>query len=191
MEKSELQTIKKCKKGQLEEFGYLYNLYVKKIYSFVFYRVNSKEVTEDLTSQIFIKALEKINKFSIDAGASFQAWLYTIARNTVIDYYRRQKDVKNIDDVFGLSFSNYEEKKYDQKDSLKKIKNFLENFNQEQREIIIMRIWDGLSYAEIAKITGKKVGALKMIVSRFLKKIRSNPEMQMSIIVIYLVFTQK
>ena len=97
----EKKIIKDCKKGDLEKFSGLYDVYIGKIYRFIFYKTSHKETAEDLTSETFTKALKSIEGFSANKG-TFQAWLFRIARNTVIDFYRTKKDLKNIDDVWEL-----------------------------------------------------------------------------------------
>src|SRR4051812_2939677 len=75
--------IVKAKQGQEGAFAEIYNLYFKKIYKFIYFRVSHKEIAEDLAEDVFIKALSKIS--SINQNSSFEGWLYQIARNTVID----------------------------------------------------------------------------------------------------------
>jgi len=93
--------ITKCQAGSLEEFAKLYDKYLDKIYQFVFYRTSHRETAEDLTAQIFMKALERIGSYD-SQQAQFATWLYRVARNTIIDYYRSQKKDANIDDYWDL-----------------------------------------------------------------------------------------
>lgn len=87
----------KAKNGEQSAFGELYNLYFKKIYRFIFFRVSHKEVAEDLAEEVFLKAFTKIS--STKEGSSFEGWLYQIARNLVIDYYRQKKSTVALEDV--------------------------------------------------------------------------------------------
>src|ERR1700690_2325323 len=87
----------KAKKGEDAAFGDLYNLYFKKIYQFIYYRVGHKEVAEDLAEDVFLKAFTKIS--SINQSGAFSGWLYQIARNQVIDYYRQKKLTVNLDEI--------------------------------------------------------------------------------------------
>ena len=100
----EKKIIKDCKKGDLEKFSGLYDVYIGKIYRFIFYKTSHKETAEDLTSKTFMKALKSVDRFDTEKG-TFQAWLFRIARNTVIDFYRTKKDLKNIEDVWGLGYT--------------------------------------------------------------------------------------
>lgn len=69
MEKTLESAINACQKGQLEQFAVIYDSYVKKIYDFLFYRLRHKETAEDLTSAVFMKALEKIQSYNQQKSA--------------------------------------------------------------------------------------------------------------------------
>ncbi len=168
---NELDLIKKCQNGDFEAFGDIYDLYVNKIYDFIYFRTSHKETAEDLTSLVFIKALEKIKDFNLELGY-FSAWIYRIARNSVIDFYRTKKTTSNIDDYQNIKSPTDIEYEIDIKCSIEKVKKYIENLNKEQKDILIMRIWDGLSYEEISKIIGKSEANCKVIVSRSLSLIR-------------------
>ena len=87
----------KAKAGNQAAFGEIYNLFFKKIYQFIYYRVGHKEAAEDLAEEVFLKAFGKIS--SVNDDSSFVGWLYQIARNIVIDYYRGKKNVVALEDV--------------------------------------------------------------------------------------------
>jgi RNA polymerase sigma factor (sigma-70 family) len=175
-ELKEFNLIKDCQEGKLESFEELYNEYFEKIYKFIFFRTSHKETAEDITSLTFIKALEKINIFKSEYGF-FSSWLYKIARNNIIDYYRKKKEV--ISDQYSDNKIGEEEKtvkdieeEIDIKYGLKKAEKYIENLKPEQKEILIMRIWDQLSYKEISKIVGKSEENCKVIFSRCMKTIK-------------------
>ena len=103
MENDEFAIVQSCQKGSVEDFGRLYDLYIKKIYNFIYYKTHHQETAEDLVSIVFTKALKKINTF--DNSGTFSAWLYRIARNTVIDHYRTKKLDYNISNKVYNTFS--------------------------------------------------------------------------------------
>lgn len=161
----------KCQAGDAEAFGVLYDRYIEKIYRFIYYKIFSKETAEDLTSDVFTKAFQKIHSFRSTKG-NFSAWLYRIARNTVIDYYRTKKATLPIDDVFDVAF---DERTVEQKDAimaLEKVSKYLDTLNPKQREIITLRIWEELSYREIAEIVGGSEDSVKMAFSRSIRDVR-------------------
>ena len=171
MEYGELEAIKKCKDGNLEAFGSLYSLYTKKIYNFLFYRTYRKELAEDIASVAFMKALENIGQFDERKG-NFSSWLYRIAQNALIDHVRKERPSVPIEDVFDLGEGDNTEEKLDIGENLKEVKKYLKELSAEQRELVRLRVWDELSYKEIAELTGKSEGSCKVMFSRIVAKMQ-------------------
>jgi len=171
--REEEQVIKQCQQGKMEEFGRLYDKYFDKIYRFLYYKTSHRETAEDLTSDVFHKALLGIKKFKLKKG-TFQAWLFSIARNRVIDYYRTKKDVSNIDEVWGLHRQENLDRELDNKSKLEKVHYYLSQLDGLQREVVMLRAWENMSYKEIGEILGKTEGACKMIFLRTVKKMKTN-----------------
>jgi len=178
----EQEIIEQCKKGNLREFEKLYDSYFEKIYRFIYYRTGHKETAEDITSQTFIKALEKIQGFDLGRG-TFSAWIYCIARNKVIDHYRTRKSELDISGVWGLGKDPNPD--IEARNRLREVENYLKKIKKEQREIILMRVWDGLSYKEIAEITGKSEANCKMIFSRSIGKLKEEIVLLLILLSIY------
>lgn len=173
MSTSDHTIVKKCQEGDTSEFGILYDKYIKAIYSYIYYRVQHKETTEDLTSTVFIKTIEKIGTFDPEKG-SFSSWLYRIAKNSVSDHFRQLKFHGNIDDIWDLSDNTDIPRDADNRIKLDKVKKYLQKLKPEQREIVVLRVWDQLPYKEISDITGKSEVNCKVILSRALAEIRNN-----------------
>jgi len=164
-----------CRAGSLDAFGFIYDAFFRKIYDFVYYKTLDSAVAEDLTSEIFMKAMKAIGSFTGETEQDIKSWLYRIAHNSVIDHYRTKKDhvaTEDIQEILG-----YEEDYsggVDDRNKLEEVLIYLETIPAEQKQILIMRIWDDLPYSEIAKITGKSVDNCKKIVSRLLAQIGAN-----------------
>ncbi len=171
MEDKELKIIQACQGGELSQFSYLYDTYVDKIYQFIYYRVQHKETAEDLTSRVFMKSIDKIKSFQVDKG-SFSSWLYKIARNTVIDHYRTKKADIDITNIWDLASGEDVARDIDVKDKLSQVDKYLEDLKPEQREILIMRVWQGMSHKEIANVLGESEASCKMVFSRTINKLR-------------------
>jgi len=161
--------VARATQGDKEAFAKLYDEYIKKIYNFIYYKTHHKETAEDLTSITFTKAWKNIESFN---KGSIQAWLYTIARNTVIDHYRTVKQDKNIDDVWDLSSNTDIAMDADTVLKVEDVKKYLQDIAPIQRDIVIMRVWQDLSYKEIAEITGKSEANCKVIYSRAISKLK-------------------
>lgn len=185
MDESEKIIIKKCQLGDLEQFGFLYEKYIRKIYDFIFYKTHHKETAEDIATAVFMKAFESIKQFDPDKG-TFQAWVYQIARNKTIDHYRTKKSDMNIDDVWDLSGNEDLEGDIDTKNKLEDIKKYIKALDSRQRDILIMRIWQGMSYKEISEILNFSEANCKMTYSRAIRKLRQ--EMPLSILLSLLLF---
>lgn len=166
--------IEKARQGDREAFGGLYDSYVRRIYDFVYYRVGGRETAEDLTSDIFFKALEKIGSFDpSQKNSSFGAWLYRIARNRVIDHYRANRPLSSFEEAesqLGDDGSTAEDLK--RREDRKAVLKYLDALKPEQKELLLLRIWDERPYREIALITGKSEAALKMAFGRAIKILR-------------------
>jgi RNA polymerase sigma-70 factor (ECF subfamily) len=158
--------------GDTNAFGVLYDRYIKKIYTFIYYKTFDAATAEDLTSTTFFKALEKIDTLDLTRG-SFATWLYRIARNTVIDHYRKHHfDAQSGEDVFDLSEENRAPHDLDARHALGVVEEYLSKLTPAQREIITLRIWEERSYKEIAEIVGGTEGSVKMAFSRTIRALR-------------------
>ncbi len=148
--------------------GY-YKEYKDKIYTYFLYRVNfNQAIAEDLTSEIFLKALEHFESF--DPGRSFQAWIYKIAGNHLKNYYRTcNREVA----LERASSAVYEFKNcLDASLELQKIMNKIAALEDYHREVLLLRFVDGLNNSEIAELLNKDEGAVRTQVSRALKALR-------------------
>jgi RNA polymerase sigma-70 factor (ECF subfamily) len=167
----ELQLVQSCQAGNLDDFDPLYRHYVKPIYAFVYRRTLVREIAEDIVSQAFMQALEKIRSYKSNKGP-FAAWLYGIARNLVTDYYRTKRDHQDIETVWDLSSDEDVALNADERMQYQEVREALQKIDPEKRDIVMMRLWDGLSYKEIAALTGKSEGNCKVILHRTLTELR-------------------
>ncbi|MBI5404614.1 MAG: sigma-70 family RNA polymerase sigma factor [Candidatus Kerfeldbacteria bacterium] len=162
------QLVSEVAAGKTDSFGKLYDAYVDRIYAFLWFRTRHTETAEDLTSTVFLKAFDRLKQFS---GGSFRAWLYTIARTTLIDHYRTHHPT---DDVDGLEIGTADDHdaRIDRQLQLEKIHLALRQLSAEQRRVVTMRVWDDLPHAEIAQILGQTEAAVKMTFSRSVQKLK-------------------
>jgi RNA polymerase sigma-70 factor (ECF subfamily) len=116
-----------------------------------------------------MKAMEHINTFR---EGSFSSWMYRIARNTVIDYYRTSKNIDPLERAQTSMVSDDPEGQVDAQAALSKVREQLAKLKPEHREVVLLRLWDDLPYERIAEITGKSETNCKVIFSRSVKAIR-------------------
>lgn len=171
MDNQEQAAIVRCQNGDMDAFAELYDLYVKRVYNFIYYRTSHKETAEDLTSVTFTKAFQKIESFKGTQGL-FSSWLFRIARNTVIDHMRTSKPTLDLETAVNAKSRDNVAAEAEVRDRLDHVKVYLGELSEDQREIVIMRLWDELSYAEIAGLTGKTEGNCKVIFSRVMQKMQ-------------------
>lgn len=153
------------------DFDALYTAHVDSIYRYLYRRTLVRMTAEDLTSTTFLKALEKIDKFDPSKG-SFGGWVMTIAKNVLTDHFRALKPTTDIDDVWDLSSDDDVASDIEDKDSHRELREALQKLPKDKREIVLLRVWEDLSYAEIAALTGKTEGNAKVIFSRAMKDLR-------------------
>lgn len=166
--------INRTRKGDVEAFGEIYDEYIKKVYQFIFFRVPSKEIAQDLSHDVFVKLLDYIK--NNDKEIHFlQALIYKIAKNSVADYYRHRGDEVNIDEViYKLGEDIGLEQKIDIKIDVVKIGKQLNKLkNPEHREIIILKHLDELSHKEIAQVLDKSEKAVRAMLYRALKELKN------------------
>lgn len=171
--KEEKKIIAEARKDR-KKFAPLYKHYLPHIKKFFNIRVYSDpEVTEDLTSEVFKKAISGLDNFQWQ-GISFSAWLYKIARNTLIDFFRSEKKDVSINEMdYAL------ESKTKGPDELaiellneELLKNLLESLPERERNIIYMKFYDGYTNKTIAKVLGLSETNVGTIVYRAVKKLR-------------------
>lgn len=163
--------VQKAKQGDEAAFGQVYDLYFPKVYRFVFYRVNHKEVAEDLTAETFIRVWNKLSE--MQGPSSFSAWIYQIARNLVIDYYRSKKatvDLAELENVLEYEENILEKTNFgfDQQAFLAALK----NLSSDQQLVIKLKFLEELENDEIAKMLDKTEGAIRVIQHRAVRELK-------------------
>ena len=159
--------------GEASAFGRLYDEYQPKIYRFIYLKVGHREEAEDLCHQTFISAWENIGNYRFQ-GYLFSTWLYSIARNKVIDYYRAKKITVNLEietiQILEIGVSN--EQLIDARFEMEKAKNAILKLNPLEQDVIIMRFIEDLNPKEIAKSLNKSEVAIRQIQHRAIKNLK-------------------
>lgn len=161
-----------------EGFAEIFELYYKRVYNYTYYRINSHEAAQDLTSQIFEKIMLKFDTY-INEKSKFEVWMFTIARNTINDYYRRQKRNKiiSIDNILDLvSRDKGPEDLIINQERNNKLENALNILDIEERNIIAYKFGAGLKNVEIAKILKVSESNVGVKLHRIMKKLKSEME---------------
>jgi RNA polymerase sigma-70 factor, ECF subfamily len=175
----EQKLIRLAQAGDQETFAHLYDAYVERIYRYVYFRVADQEQAEDITSQVFLKAWEKL--YTYQAGESpFMAWLYRIAHNAVIDHYRTKKVSISLEEVnpVEVSYADAVDERLDLQVKSQKLREALQELTEEQQQVLILKFVGGLSTSEIAQQLGKRQGAVRALQMRALQGLAKCPSLQ-------------
>ena len=157
-----------AKAGDGEAFAQLYEAYFDRVYRFIFFRVTDDQVAEDLAAQVFLKAWENLHRYK--PHGPFLAWLYAIARNTVIDNYRTRKQTVSLDEAAPIA--TQEEKLDDRLQfefEIQSLQEAMQRLTQEQQEVITLKFIAEYDTAEIARHMGKSEGAIRALQMRALQ----------------------
>ncbi|TDD82878.1 sigma-70 family RNA polymerase sigma factor [Actinomadura darangshiensis] len=163
----------RARDGDADAFGSLYDHYVELVYRYVYYRVGTHSLTEDLTSETFLRALRRVHDFHWQ-GKDFGAWLVTIARNLVADHFKSGR--------YRLEVSTAElvEPDRPQEGPERAVLDAMTNrtlliavrqLGSEQQECVVLRFLHGLSVAETALVMDKKPGAIKALQYRAVRSL--------------------
>jgi RNA polymerase sigma-70 factor (ECF subfamily) len=155
----------RARAGETDAFGLLYDRYVDLVYRFVYYRVGTHALAEDLTSETFLRALRRMSLFTWQ-GKDFGAWLVTIARNLVLDHFKSSRHRLEVCTAELSDTDRWEEGPEGavlDSFTYRALFSAVGELGSEQRECVILRFLYGLSVAETAEIMGKKAGAIKAL----------------------------
>ena len=168
--------VRRAQEGDTESFAGLYEHFYDKIFRYLVFKTGSSVDAEDITEEVFLRMLESISSFSW-RGFPFSSWLFRIAHNLVVDYYRkkgRQKTVPMEDASAVIGASSYDlDSGLDLKLSMQGVYAAMQGLSKLQREVINLRFAGGLSLKETAESMGKKENAIKALQHAGIKKLRS------------------
>lgn len=161
-----------AQQGDRQAFGSIFDAYHVSVYRFVASRVGSPSDAEDLTQLVFVKALEALPRFTA-RGVPFGGWLFRLARNTVVDHVRTRHE--------HLELEAAEQRATEDagpdvivavRDDLEAVARALENLTEDQREVIALRFFAGLSAKEAAEAMGRQEGTIRGLQFRAIAALR-------------------
>lgn len=142
------------------------------IFRFVFFRVGNRQIALDITQDVFVRLWGYLAKGgAIDHE---QAFLYRIARNAVIDYYKRSKSL-SLDDMLESGFDPQSHLRTDEvlrKDDIETVQSLLEELDEESKQILFLRYTEEKSIEDIASLFGKTANAMTVRIHRIIKKLQ-------------------
>jgi RNA polymerase sigma-70 factor, ECF subfamily len=158
------------------QFGALYDRHFQQIYRFVYSRVREQTAAEDVTSEIFMKALKAMPRYQ-DTGRPFAAWLYQIAVNAIADRYRTLRPSQSIDDFHDLSVAGPAlEDLAAHRDELRRIWTLVEQLPGQQKTAMVLKFQEDMKIEDIAIAMGKSPGAVKLLIHRGVSRLRQDAD---------------
>jgi len=156
-----------------EAFAVLYDRYCEAIHRYVHRRLGSREQAEDVTAEVFFKALRAIDSYRPD-GAPFSAWLYRIAANCVVDHVRARRPTVSLDVVADAADpAAAVADQVAQRAEVEQVWAAVQTLNDAQRTAVTLRLGHDLSIAEIAVRLERSEGAVKLLLNRGLRAVRA------------------
>ena len=164
--------VRRAKQRDTKAFGELYEEHFDKIYRYITLRIGDKTEAEDMTQQVFLKALQSVSSFQWK-GVPFAAWLFRIAHNQVVDHLRKKnKQAVIIPDESLLSSDNNPQLLVERQLDIEQLLLATRRLTEAQRQVISLRFTSELSIAQVAKIMGKSQGAVKALQHSAIRALR-------------------
>jgi RNA polymerase sigma-70 factor (ECF subfamily) len=172
----EARLVRQAQAGEEAAFVALYQQNQPSVYTYIYYRVGERMTAEDLTAEVFVRLVGKINRFK-PGKRPILAWLYTIAGNLVADHYRRKGRATWLplsEEVRSNGHSPSQMVQTAQEHN--RLAAAMEQLTEEQRQVVLLRFVERRSIAETAAILGKTEGAVKALQHRALAALRRTLE---------------
>lgn len=170
---SDLSLIKAARKDP-RLFGELYKRYVEQVFRYTYSWIGNVHESEDITAQTFLAAFESFEKFRQDEH--FASWLFTIARNKTMDYFRQHKNISSIDNVIDLPDDNDPLSEVLHSEQTAALTKLIQALPEEDRELLRVRFLAEMSFPEIARFLHRNEEAVKKSIYRLLARLQSQLE---------------
>lgn len=167
----EARLIQRAKNGDATALAEIYDRCQPAIYRYIFYHINDIAAAEDLTGEVFVRLVEKIDRFTY-RDRPLLAWLYTIARNLVTGYHRRAGRQSPPPDGLQAPHAPDLEEAVEHRLAQRRLAAAIARLTEDQRQVIILKFVEGLDNEMVARTLGKSVGAVKTLQHRALAALR-------------------
>jgi len=168
----EERLVQRAREYDREALSQLYRSHVSAVYRYIYLRVGREDLAEDLTGDVFLKMVEGIGSFDY-RGVPFAAWLFRIAHDRVVDYFRRQAGKETVSLSEGLNVpSEGLGATAEAALSRERLRQAFGQLTEEQKQVIVLKFGEGLTNAEVGRLLGKGEGAVKSLQHRALASLR-------------------
>jgi len=169
------EAVRGAQGGDVSAFAQLYEHFYDQIFRYVSFKVGSVHEAEDITEEVFLRMLESVSSFKFQ-GSPFSSWLFRIAHNLVVDYYRKsgRANVTDLDAALAVKGDNAADmdRQMDVELQMRQVDHAMRGLTDLQKEVISLRFAGGLSINETASAVGKKVNVVKALQHAGIKSLR-------------------
>ncbi len=163
--------VAKAQDGNTEAFGKIYDAFLTPVYRYILFRF-PEDLVEDLVADVFVKAWEKLDTYKVRSGIPFSAWLFRIARHTLIDAYRSQRGFEELsEELMDPDQQNDPERRLEQQLSVSLVRQAITELPKDMHDIILLHYIAGLGHAEVAETLGIGEGNVRTLKFRALQKL--------------------
>lgn len=166
-----LDLIQRAQKGDRESIGWLFERFQPSIFRYLYYRIGDQQVADDLCSEVFVRMMRFLPGYQVKQSASFQSWLFRIARNLVVDYFRQPENSQDLSDDLQAP-EPLPEAAFEESLTYAELQQGLSKLNDEQSDVVIFRFILGLPISQVAHVLGKSEDAIKGLQRRSLMALR-------------------
>lgn len=161
----------KAQDGSTEAFGKIYDAYLTPVYRYVVFRF-PQELAEDLVADVFVKAWEKLSSYRSLKGVPFSAWLFRIARHTLIDAYRSTRGLEDLsEEIVDEKAENDPRLRTEQVLSVARVRRAIDQLPKDYRDVVLLHYISGLGHGEVAQALRMTEGYVRILKFRALKKL--------------------
>lgn len=168
--------MQKVREGDVEKMGLLFDRHNKSLFRFLFNMTRQKELSEDMVQNVFLRMLKYPDNFK--GFGEFRTWMYHIARNVLIDHFRKNAKMPIHNEInnheASVETDQLPDASLEKKEDLKKLEKAMQRLADGEREILLMCRFEELKYSEIAEILNITEGAVKVRVHRALNQLKAN-----------------
>jgi RNA polymerase sigma-70 factor (ECF subfamily) len=164
--------VQKAQSGDTEAFAGIYDIFIRPVYRYIFFKVKKNDAL-DLTESVFLKVWEHLKSYNKLKGA-FSSWVFKIAHNLVVDYYRLQHEHVDLDDVVLPDESKEADPRFLTENRLNQeiLRKALAKLKKKHQDVLILRYVNGLENREIASIMRRSEGSLRILKYRALQALK-------------------
>lgn len=173
----EKRLLEQVQRGDANAFAQLYRAHVQIVYRYIQFRVNDAPLAEDMTGDVFVRALKDIQHYE-DRGKPFVAWLYSIAHARVIDHYRRvgRRPMESDIEETVVPVENNLDQGMLRAQAAAELRRAIAALTDDQQQVVILRFVEGYRIEQVAKLMNKNANAIKALQHRALRSLAGKLE---------------